>query len=103
MLTLSRLVMPKGAKAGQDGGEKVEKGTHQIRVNADLGEMIAWILRIEGGTSAVLLDPMLRAQVTARYKRYEKEIDELRAAEDAMKAVEAGVKEKLKEKLKKKE
>lgn len=93
--------MAKGKTAGTDDGEKAEKaekGTHQIRVNPDLGEMISWIIRIEGGTTAVLLDPMLRAQVTARYKKYEAEIKKLKDAEEKMRKVEAEVKEQLKQK-----
>lgn len=65
-----------------------EKSTHQIRVNADLGEMIAWIARVEDTTTAQLLDPMLRAQIQARYKRHEVVIDKLKTAEAALRTAE---------------
>lgn len=65
-----------------------EKTTHQIRVNADLGEMIAWIARVEDMTTAQLLDPMVRAQIQARYKKHEAVIEKLKAAEDALREAE---------------
>jgi hypothetical protein len=65
-----------------------EKSTHQIRVNADLGEMIAWVARVEDTTTAQLLDPMLRAQVLARYAKHAAVIEKLKTAERALREVE---------------
>jgi hypothetical protein len=45
------------------GRGREERTTHQTRVHADLGEMIAWIARVEETTTAQVLDPMLRPQV----------------------------------------
>lgn len=65
-----------------------ERGTRQIRVNEDLGEMISWIIRIEGGSTATLLDPMIRAQIVARFTRYEGVVEKMRAAEAALQKAE---------------
>jgi hypothetical protein len=75
-----------------------DKASHQIRVNADLGEMIAWIVRVEETTTAQLLDPMLRAQIVARYKKIEAAVEEIKAAEQALAKVEEEAKASLQEK-----
>jgi hypothetical protein len=69
-----------------------EKGTTHVRLMTDLAEMISWIVRLENlerrGGSAVLLDPMLRSQVRARYKRYEPEIEKIKAKEEELRKAE---------------
>jgi hypothetical protein len=66
-----------------------ETGTRQVRVNGDIGEMIGWIYEIEGVSSAVLLDPLVRPQVTARYERIRATVEKIkrrREEEDRLKA-----------------
>lgn len=84
------------------GKAREEKSTHQIRVNADLGEMIAWIARVEDTTTSQLLDPMLRAQILARYKKHESAIDKIKEAEERLAKVEAEAKASTQEKERKK-
>ena len=70
-----------------------DAGTRQVRVFEDVGEMISWIIRVEGGKTANLLDPMIRAQVTARYQKHREVIDKIRAAEEALERVETEAKQ----------
>lgn len=71
-----------------------ERGTKHVRVFEDAAEMIGWIVRIEGGSSATLLDPMIRAQLAARYLKHKDVIDKIRAAEEAaQKAVDEAINE----------
>ncbi len=74
-----------------------DKSSHQIRVNADLGEMIAWIVRVEDTTSAQLLDPMIRAQIRTRYEKHQAVIDRLKAAENALKKAEDEARQTIQE------
>ncbi len=73
-----------------------EEGTRQVRVFEDVGEMISWIIRVEGGKTANLLDPMIRSQVTARYQKHKEVIDKIRAAEEELERVEAEAKQSVK-------
>lgn len=71
-----------------------DRGTKHVRVFDDAAEMIGWIVRIEGGSSATLLDPMIRAQLTARYLKHKDVIDKIRAAEKtAQNAVDEAISE----------
>lgn len=69
-----------------------EKPTTHVRVMPDLAEMIGWIVRVEKranrGGSAQLLDPMLRPQITARYKKYLPHIQKLQAMEAELEKAE---------------
>lgn len=76
------------AKAGRPKLDDSDRGTKQVRVFEDLAEMISWIVRIEGGTTANLLDPMIRAEVESRYERHRAAIEKIRAAEDELRKVE---------------
>lgn len=87
MLTLRRSRVPKPT-AGRPPRDEGDRGTRQIRVFEDLGEMISWIIRVEGGTTANLLDPMIRAQILARYTKHQDVIAKLKAAEEAVRRVE---------------
>lgn len=73
-----------------------DKQSHQVRVHADLGDMISGILEVEGEiTCAQLLDPMLRAQITARFKKHEAAILKIRAARLALEKVQEEVRSSL--------
>lgn len=75
---------------GKEGRAQSEgKGSHQIRVAPDLGEMISWIIRLEGGTTVQLLDPMIRAQLTARYEKHKPAVEKIQAAEAEVERLEA--------------
>lgn len=79
--------MPKRMTGRPKGGDG-DAGTRQVRVNADLGEMLGWIYEIEGEKSAVILDPLIRATITGRYKRIEATVEKIkkrRAEEEKIK------------------
>lgn len=65
--------------------DAAEKATTHVRLFKDLAEMISWIVRVEKletkGGSALLLDPLLRPQIRARYGRYLPHIEKLKAVE----------------------
>lgn len=94
-LPLARMGPRMGRQRGGAGADDGDRGTHQIRVHSDLGEMISWIIRVEGGTTANLLDPMLRAQILTRFERYKDEIEELKKAERALREAERRVKTRI--------
>jgi hypothetical protein len=66
----------------KDARKKTVKddGTKQIRVFDDLADMIGWIIKLEGGTVAKLIDPILRPEIVAKYARYEKQVEQLKKA-----------------------
>ena len=59
-----------------------EQGTRQVRVNDDIGEMIGWIIKIEGGSTAKLLDPLIRDSVVARYEAIKGIAESIKKAKD---------------------
>lgn len=69
-----------------------KKGTTHVRLFTDLAEMIGWIVRVEKKTgkdgAAQLLDPMIRAQVTARYNKYLPHIQKLKQMQAQLKKAE---------------
>lgn len=81
--------------------EPMEKGTRQVRVYEDVGDMISWIVRVTGENTASLLDPLVRAEITEKYMRYEEQIKKIKAAEDALKKVETEAKQAAQKKGKK--
>ena len=54
-----------------------EAETRMVRVHGDLADMIGWLVRIEGGTVAGLLDPLLRPQLVARYERIRPAVEQI--------------------------
>lgn len=76
------------ARQGRPKKSDGEQGTKHTRLFEDIVEMIGWITRVEGISSAQLLDPMVRGQVTARYAKHKSVIDRIKAAEDELQRVE---------------
>ena len=64
-------------RGGQESGSKL------VRMNEDLAEMIAWIVKIEGGTAATFVDPLLRPSVTAKFATIKSDVEKIKKAEDA--------------------
>jgi hypothetical protein len=63
-----------------------EEGTRSVKLNADLVEMIKWIVHITkrdrpGYSAAQLVDPLLRPQIMARYKVIEQDVEKIKRAE----------------------
>lgn|SRR5574338_127697 len=89
MVTLE-IPMPKRIRPKRADGQQ---GTDHARLFADIVDMVSWIVRVEGGSSAQLLDPMIRPQVTARYAKHKPVIDKLKAAEDEVRRLEEEARE----------
>ncbi len=65
------------------GRPSVEEGsaeTELVRLPGDLAEMIRWIIRVEGGSAAQLVGPMIRAQIVARHTKHLATIEKMKAA-----------------------
>lgn len=77
--------------------EPMGEATRQVRVFEDMGEMISWIVRVEGGTTANLLDPMIRVQIEAKYAKHRAVIDKIKAADDELQRVEKEAKQRASE------
>lgn len=79
--------MAKGRGRPPKPEDEVNRG---VRLNKDLADMIGWIVRLQGGTAAQLCDPLLRPQITKRYKDIEPEVERVKkAASNAKKKAEA--------------
>jgi len=63
-----------------------EVGTRQVKLAEDLVQMMQWIIRLEGGTLAQLIDPLARPEVVKRYSKRYAEILAIKMAEDAAKS-----------------
>jgi hypothetical protein len=77
----------KMAKQGRPPTGDGERGTKQVRLMEDLAEKCAYIVKVEGGTTAQLLDPMIRDEVEARYERHRPAIEKIKAAEEELRKV----------------
>lgn len=73
---------------GRPTAEEGPANTRLIRTFEDIADMIAWIVRIEGGTTANLIDPMLRPEITARYEKHKETIERIRKAEEEVQRIE---------------
>ena len=65
-----------------------------IRVRADLAEMISEICRLQDTSSAMLIDPLLRPQITVRYERLRPHIEAIRDAQAKAAEAEASAAQK---------
>ena len=66
-------------------GDEQSDFTRLVRVNADLADMIAWIVRIQGGTAAQLLDPLLRPFVHAKFEQIKPMVEQIAKIEQLAK------------------
>lgn len=51
--------------------------TRHVRIAGDLADMLGWIIRVEGGTAADELDPLIRAAVVQRYAAIKPAVERL--------------------------
>jgi hypothetical protein len=80
MLLLERSVAkkrPVGRPAAFEGG------TRQVKLPEDLVQMMQWLTRLEGGTLAQIIDPLVRPEVEKRFSRRQADIVAIKVAEDA--------------------
>jgi hypothetical protein len=88
VIAISESRVAKGKTKGRPTASEGPANTRLIRAFEDIADMLAWIVRIEGGTTANLIDPMLRPQVTARFERHRETVDRIKKAEDEVRRVE---------------
>lgn len=62
-----------------------DAGTRMVRLYNDVADMVGWIVELEGGTAAQLLDPLIRAAILARYKRIEPQVIKIKKAREEAK------------------
>lgn len=84
--------MGRGRNGGRPKASEGEAGTRQIRVNEDLADMISLVVRVIGGSSATLVDPMIRPDVVALYEKHKAAIEGIRLAEEKVREAEAVLK-----------
>lgn len=77
-----------GKSPGRPTKAEGDQGTRLIRAFDDLADMISWIVRVEGGTTAQLIDPMIRPQVVARYTKHLAVVERIKAAEEELRKTE---------------
>ena len=77
MVLTTRRRMAKG-RGGRPKKEDGDSATRQIRVFADLADMMADIIDVEGGSVANLVDGWLRHQVTAKHTALKPLIDQMK-------------------------
>lgn len=82
MVTLTGADMARGNRGGRPKAGETVEGTRQVRLFADLAEMVSDILKVRPElTSAQLLDPLVRPSVVAMHDHYAEAIEKVRAAE----------------------
>jgi hypothetical protein len=81
-LLMSPLLMARTGRPRKDEGEK---GTSQIRLKDDLVLMLSELLLVlpKGTTTAVLVDPFIREEITELHKQHKSLIEKVKAANQA--------------------
>lgn len=88
------LAMPKKT----DPTKQPERGTTHVRVMDDVAEWIGWIYEVEGISSAILLDPLIRSSIEARYKRIETIVETIKEARSKAGVLDQPVKKRARKK-----
>lgn len=81
------MVATAGAPMGKLGRPTKDDGSgdgkaRMVRLQNDMADMISWIVKLEGGTAAQLLDPLIRGPIKARYKRIEPQVKKIKQAQE---------------------
>lgn len=84
MLTLLGPAMGRANRGGRPRADEGDRGTRQIRVFDDVGEMLSLLVRILGTSTAQLLDPMIRPDLESMCKRHEAEIAKIKEADEVV-------------------
>lgn len=69
------------ARAGRPRSPDEDRTSH-VRVREDLAKIVAWLIRVQGVSSAKMLDPLLRPILLARFAEHIHTIRAIKAAED---------------------
>lgn len=80
MFTTHRMHMPpkRGRPMKPEGSG--DETTKMVRLANDVAEMIGWIVKVDGGTAAQLLDPLIRAPIQARYRQIQPQVERIKQA-----------------------
>lgn len=81
MSTAAVIDMAKGGR-GRPRKDDGEATTRQIRVFEDLADKIGWIIEIEGGSVANLVDPLLRNAIETRYEGISAAVEAIKRARE---------------------
>jgi hypothetical protein len=68
------------AKIGGPRKDRDDAGTRLVRVNGDMAEMIGWIVELKGGSSAKLLDPLIRKGIKEEFATIAREVEVIKKA-----------------------
>ena len=72
------------AKMGRPRKDQGEAGTSQIRINDDLAVMLSELLLVmPNKTTAQIVDPFLRPELTLLHERHKAQIEKVKAAIEA--------------------
>lgn len=80
--TMAKMGRPPKEDGSGDGKARM------VRLQNDIADMISWIVKLEGGTAAQLLDPLIRGPIKARYKRIEPQVKKIKQAQEEAKPKE---------------
>jgi hypothetical protein len=69
-------------KGGRPSKKEGERSTKLVRLPKDLAEMLVWINEITGVSSAEFIDPLIRPQVEAEYKKILPAVNARRKADE---------------------
>lgn len=75
---------PKRGRPPKEDGSG-DAGTRMVRLYNDVADMIGWIVELEGGTAAQLLDPLIRGPIIARFERIKPQVQKIKKARDEAK------------------
>lgn len=76
------------ARTGRPRKGQGEAGTAQTRIKDDLQQMVSDLLLVMDTTSAQLLDPMIRPDLTRMWEKHKPQIQRVKAALDAAEAAQ---------------
>lgn len=90
---MATILVERMAKSPRKGRPKRDEGdgkTKHVRVFDDLAEKIGWIVKVEGGSSAQLLDPIIRDHIDERYQAIKPTVDAIIRAMDKRRKTSPG-------------
>jgi hypothetical protein len=77
MFSAGGVILSAGGRPKKNTGKV---STKHVRINNDLQEMLSWVLKVTGESSAQVLDPHIRGPITGLYNKHKSAIDTLKAA-----------------------
>lgn len=53
-----------------------------VRLYSDVADMIGWIVKVEGGSAAQVVDPLIRPQIVSRYERIKPLVERIKKSQE---------------------